>query len=92
MAQARVDATVLHRPENVKLLGNIMKTNVSACSSIGSPYISQLTVIYFDLLGLYKAVSGLISEAVKNQGPIATKTPVVRGSKKVLVNYHSADY
>jgi exportin-1 len=63
-----------------------MKTNVSACKSIGSPYISQLTVIYFDLLGLYKAVSGLISEAVKNQGDIATKTPVVRGSRWMFVN------
>lgn len=80
MDQARVDSTVLHQPETVKLLGNIMKTNVSVCSSVGSPFLSQLTVIYLDLLALYKAVSGLISEAVKNQGEIATKTPVVRGS------------
>lgn len=80
MSQARVNSNVLQEPENVKLLGNIMKTNVSACNSIGSPFLCQLTVIYFDLLGLYKVVSGLISEKVRSQGEVATKTPVVRGS------------
>lgn len=83
MAQARTNMTILHSPDNIKILGNILKTNVAACSSVGAPFLCQLTLIYFDLLSLYKAVSGLISEAVKAQGMVATRTPVVRGMRTI---------
>ncbi|CAG8682988.1 1598_t:CDS:2, partial [Ambispora leptoticha] len=53
--------------ENVKLLGHVLKTNVAACSSIGSGYSVQLGKIYLHLLELYKAVSKRISDAIVEQ-------------------------
>ena len=83
MQQAAQNVDVLNSPDNVKILGNILKTNVAACSSVGAPFLTQIGRIYMDLMGLYKAVSELISEAVVAQGPIATKTPRVRGLRTI---------
>ena len=40
--QATIDYNVLKDPEIVKQLGNILKTNVRACKSLGNPYILQV--------------------------------------------------
>ena len=40
--QATIDYNVLKDPEIVKQLGNILKTNVRACKSLGNPYIIQV--------------------------------------------------
>ena len=34
--QASSDPNILEYQENIKLLGNILKTNVAACTSVGS--------------------------------------------------------
>jgi len=68
MQQAASNVDVLGNPENVKIMSNILKTNVSACTSIGSFFLPQLGRIWLDMLGLYKAVSGIISEQVATQG------------------------
>jgi len=68
MTQAASNVDVLANPENVKIMSNILKTNVSACTSIGSFFLPQLGRIWLDMLGLYKAVSGIISEQVATQG------------------------
>jgi exportin-1 len=84
MAQAATSGTdVLADPENVKILSNVLKTNVSACSSIGTFFLPQIARIYMDLLGLYTAVSGIISATTAEQGLIATKTPKVRGLRTI---------
>ncbi|KAF8507275.1 CRM1 C terminal-domain-containing protein [Gautieria morchelliformis] len=83
MAQAGSNIDVLGNTDNLKIIANVLKTNVSACTSIGSFYLPQLGRIYLDMLGLYKAVSGIISEAVAKDGPIATKTPKVRSLRTI---------
>ncbi|TIB03312.1 hypothetical protein E3P96_01932 [Wallemia ichthyophaga] len=83
MQQAASNVDVLSVPENIKILSNVLKTNVSACMSIGSFYLPQIARIYMDMLGLYKAVSGVISETVAVEGIIATKTPKVRGLRTI---------
>ncbi|KAJ7582831.1 CRM1 C terminal-domain-containing protein [Mycena floridula] len=82
MAQASGN-DVLASPDNIKIFSNVLKTNVSACTSIGSFYLPQIGRIFLDMLGLYKAVSGVISETVAKEGPIATKTPKIRGLRTV---------
>jgi hypothetical protein len=52
----------------IKVVGNIMKTNVAACSSIGSYFYPQIGRIYFDMLTMYRASSQLIDEAVQRDG------------------------
>lgn len=56
---------------------------MAACSAIGAPFICQVLRIYVDMLELYKAVSGHISQSVVAQGEIATKTPRVRGFRTI---------
>jgi exportin-1 len=68
MAQAASNVNVLDSTDNIKLLANVLKTNVSACTSIGTFYGPQIGRIFMDMLGLYKAVSGIISETVARDG------------------------
>ncbi|EKD01296.1 Crm1-F1 [Trichosporon asahii var. asahii CBS 8904] len=78
MQAAASNVDVLGDTDNVKIMSTVLKTNVSACTSIGSFFLPQLGRIWLDMLGLYKAVSGIISDQVAQQGLIATKTPKVR--------------
>ncbi|OBZ75216.1 Exportin-1 [Grifola frondosa] len=78
MAQAAQSMDVLSSMDNIKILSNVLKTNVAACTSIERFYLPQIGRIFLDMLGLYKAVSGIISETVAREGLVATKTPKVR--------------
>jgi exportin-1 len=68
MAQASQNMDVLASPDNIKIFSNVLKTNVAACTSIGSFYSPQIGRVFLDMLGLYKAVSGIISTAVSTEG------------------------
>lgn len=70
MAQAAQNMDVLSSNDNIKILSNVLKTNVSACTSIGSFYLPQIGRIFLDMLGLYKAVSGIISETIAKEGKL----------------------
>ncbi|MCJ1239831.1 Karyopherin transporter [Varicellaria rhodocarpa] len=83
IAAANQDPSSLQDGETIKVVGNIMKTNVAACSSIGSYFYPQVGRIYMDMLSMYRATSQMISDAVQSQGPIATKTPKVRGLRTI---------
>ncbi|KAG8705419.1 Karyopherin transporter [Ceratobasidium sp. 395] len=83
MAQAASNVDVLGNTDNVKILSNVLKTNVSACTSIGGFFLPQLGRIFNDMLGLYKAVSAIISEQVAADGPVATRTPKVRSLRTI---------
>ena len=66
--QATVNPSILEDAETIKVIGNIMKTNVAACTSIGSYFYPQIGKIYHDMLQMYRATSTLISEAVAKDG------------------------
>lgn len=66
--QANMNSAILQDAETIKVIGNIMKTNVSACSSTGSYFYPQIGRIYHDMLQMYRATSSLISEAVARDG------------------------
>ena len=83
IAQAHQDQSILQNGDTIKVIGNIMKTNVAACTSIGSYFYPQIGKIYLDMLNMYRASSGLIDEAVKREGVVATKMPNVRGLRTI---------
>lgn len=83
IAQANQDPSCLQDPDVIKVVGNIMKTNVAACGSIGSYFYPQIGRIYFDMLTMYRASSQLIDEAVQRDGNIATKMPKTRGLRTI---------
>lgn len=45
-----------------------MKTNVAACTSIGSYFYPQIGRIYHDMLSMYRATSQMISDSVIREG------------------------
>jgi exportin-1 len=65
---ATADPSILQDADTIKIIGNIMKTNVSACSSIGPYFYPQIGRIYHDMLQMYRATSQLISESVAREG------------------------
>lgn len=83
ISQANNDPSTLQDGETIKVVGNIMKTNVAACTSIGSYFYPQIGRIYHDMLSMYRATSQMISDSVIRDGPIATKMPKVRGLRTI---------
>jgi exportin-1 len=81
--QATVNPSILQDADTIKVIGNIMKTNVSACTSIGPYFYPQIGRLYSDMLQMYAATSQLISESVARDGEIATKMPKVRGLRTI---------
>lgn len=73
MAQAAQSLDVLSSLENIKVLSNVLKTNVYACTSIGSFYLPQVARIFIDMLGLYKTVSATISESIAQDGTLPSR-------------------
>ena len=51
-----------------------MKTNVAACTSIGSYFYPQIGRIYHDMLSMYRATSQMISESVVREGRSQTNS------------------
>lgn len=68
MESANKSNDVLNNAGQVKILSNVLKTNVSACLSVGPGFISQISAIYMDLLTLYRAVGVIVSQSVSEQG------------------------
>jgi len=83
IAAASADPATLQDADTIKVVGNIMKTNVAACSSIGTYFYPQIGRIYHDMLSMYRATSQMISDAVQREGPVATKMPKVRGLRTI---------
>ena len=81
--QANNDPSILQDGDTIKVVGNIMKTNVAACTSIGSYFYPQIGRIYHDMLSMYRATSQMISDSVIRDGPVATKMPKVRGLRTI---------
>ena len=84
MAQAAQNMDVLSSMDNIKILSNVLKTNVAACTSIGPFYLPQIGRIFLDMLGLYKAVSGIISETVAREGKLGTDPSTSLASLTIL--------
>jgi exportin-1 len=80
---ASADPLALKNHETIKILVNVLQTNVAVCTSIGPGFVSQLGAIYLDLLSLYRACNKFISESVVSQGPVATQTPIIRSMRSV---------
>lgn len=78
MTQQSQGMDVLSNAENVKQIGNILKTNVTACVAIGPYFLPQLGKLWVDMLGLYGAASNNVSEAVAQQGTWGNELPLLQ--------------
>ena len=55
--QAKQNVDVLKQPGVIRNLQNILQTNVSVCSSLGQPFITQMILIYQDMLNVYRCAT-----------------------------------
>ncbi|CAN3373860.1 hypothetical protein DIURU_004374 [Diutina rugosa] len=89
MAWNEITATAMREPsllddtDSVKVIANILKTNVAVCKALGPGFYPQLGKLYIDMLSLYRAVSGMISQAVAADPVVAPKTPKVRSLRTI---------
>ncbi|DBA80101.1 hypothetical protein WJX79_000920 [Trebouxia sp. C0005] len=81
--QAQAQPDILRQTEIVRNIQNILQTNVSVCSSLGQPFVSQMSNIYLDTLNVYRMYSELISQSIQTGGPHASKTAQVKSMRSV---------
>ncbi len=80
IASATQNSAILEDAEANKIIRNILKTNVAACSSIGSYFYPQIGRIYMDMLQMYRATSQMISEAVEREGTRRAALPTANAA------------
>ncbi|KAL8160536.1 hypothetical protein V2J09_002073 [Rumex salicifolius] len=78
IGQARQSVDVLQNPDVIKAVLNIMQTNTSAATSLGTFFFPQIQLIFLDMLNVYKMYSELISSNIAQGGPYASKTSFVK--------------
>ncbi|XP_047329646.1 protein EXPORTIN 1A [Impatiens glandulifera] len=78
IAQARQRVDFLKDLDVVRTVLNILQTNTSAATSLGSYFLSQITMIFLDMLNVYRMYSELISTTIAEGGPYASKTSHVK--------------
>ncbi|CAH8464659.1 unnamed protein product [Schistosoma haematobium] len=83
LVQAACNIDLLRDFEVVQQLCNLLKTNHSACKSLGHSYLVQLGRIYLDMLNVYKIMSQNIGQAVATNGEQVTKQPLIRSMRSV---------
>jgi exportin-1 len=75
---AKAAPETLNNTEVMKHIQNILQSNVSVCSSLGHPFVTQISRIFTDMLAVYRMYSELISAAISTGGPHASKTSQVK--------------
>ncbi|EFJ16798.1 hypothetical protein SELMODRAFT_233936 [Selaginella moellendorffii] len=76
--QARQSVDFLKTQDVARAVLNILQTNTSAANSLGQPFLSQITLIYLDMLNVYRMYSELISSSIAGGGPYASRTSYVK--------------
>ncbi len=64
--------------ENIKLVSDILRTNIAICRSLGYAYLPYLTTIYREMLNVCKLYSEHIKMCVGKFGQNALSEPIVR--------------
>lgn len=61
MGMASRSLDELRKPDTVREVQRILRTFVRTCKSVGPSFITQMGLVYFDMLNVYKAYSEFIS-------------------------------
>ncbi|CAK9172472.1 unnamed protein product [Ilex paraguariensis] len=78
IGQARQSVDFLKDQDVIRAVLNILQTNTSVASSLGTYFLSQISVIFLDMLNVYRMYSELISTSITQGGPYASKTSMVK--------------
>ncbi|XP_054812006.1 protein EXPORTIN 1A isoform X2 [Prosopis cineraria] len=78
IGQAHQNVDFLKDQEVIRTVLNILQTNTSVASSLGTYFLPQITLIFLDMLNVYRMYSELISTSISEGGPFASKTSYVK--------------
>ncbi|KAB2071683.1 hypothetical protein ES319_A08G239700v1 [Gossypium barbadense] len=78
IGQARQSVDVLKDQDVIRTVLNILQTNTSVASSLGTYFLSQISLIFLDMLNVYRMYSELISTSIAEGGPFTSKTSYVK--------------
>ncbi|XP_050387160.1 protein EXPORTIN 1A [Argentina anserina] len=78
IGQARQSVDVLKDQEVIRTVLNILQTNTSVASSLGTFFLTQMSLIFLDMLNVYRMYSELVSSTIAEGGPFASKTSYVK--------------
>ncbi|KAL6122954.1 hypothetical protein ACLB2K_075478 [Fragaria x ananassa] len=78
IGQARQSVDVLKDQEVIRTVLNILQTNTSVASSLGTFFLTQMSLIFLDMLNVYRMYSELVSSTIAEGGPYASKTSFVK--------------
>ncbi|KAL1547350.1 Exportin-1 [Salvia divinorum] len=78
IGQARQSVDFLKDPDVIRAVLNILQTNTCVANSLGTYFLTQITLIFLDMLNVYRMYSELISTSIAQGGPYASKTSIVK--------------
>ncbi|KAG9158076.1 hypothetical protein Leryth_000240 [Lithospermum erythrorhizon] len=78
IGQAQQSAEILKDTDIIKAVLNILQTNTSVASSLGTFFLTQISGIFIDMLSVYRMYSELISTNIAQGGPFASRTSLVK--------------
>ncbi|XP_047960350.1 protein EXPORTIN 1A-like isoform X2 [Salvia hispanica] len=78
IGQARQSVDFLKDQDVIRAVLNILQTNTSVASSLGMYFMPQISMIFLDMLNVYRMYSELISTSIAQGGPHASRTSIVK--------------
>ncbi|KAK3042774.1 hypothetical protein RJ639_001047 [Escallonia herrerae] len=78
IGQARQSVEFLKDQGVIRTVLNILQTNTSAASALGTYFLSQISMIFLDMLNVYRMYSELVSASILDGRPHASKTSFVK--------------
>ncbi|GFY83939.1 exportin 1A [Actinidia rufa] len=78
IGQARQSVDFLKDQNVIRTVLNILQINTSVASSLGTYFLAQISLIFLDMLNVYRMYSELISTNIAEGGPFASKTSYIK--------------
>ncbi|XAR71542.1 hypothetical protein NMG60_11017873 [Bertholletia excelsa] len=78
IGQARLSVEFLKDQNVIRTVLNILQTNTSVASSLGTYFLSQISLIFLDMLNVYRMYSELISSTIAEGAPYASRSSYVK--------------
>ncbi|KAG1365339.1 putative Exportin-1 [Cocos nucifera] len=78
IGQASQSVAILKDQDIIRTVLNILQTNTSVASSLGTYFFPQISLIFLDMLTVYRMYSELISSTISEGGPFASRTSYVK--------------
>ncbi|AQK61475.1 Protein EXPORTIN 1A [Zea mays] len=78
IGQASQSIDILKNQDVIRSVLNILQTNTSVASSLGPHFFPQISLIFLDMLTVYRMYSELVSSTIAEGGPFASRTSFVK--------------